>query len=478
MFNFVGEAQAQSVPLTNENRTFGIALNVYYDGETEPETHYEEFNSYTTKRQTVSLSVTPYDADKVIDHVAVAFVYGYNQNAMNIYSATLNIADTGYSVDTEEPTDATEPSTTEPATEAPIDDYVDYEILSESVDKSQPFMSNGTAYNENGNYVVSNTDEAGRVAEYEYDANGNVTLYSVGNYIVEYSYDAAGNVTSLSNPYAESDYTYNGIGNVSAISHNGFSYSFNYDVYNQLISTAIGGTTIVSRTYSAEGRLIRTNFANNQYLENTYDSYGNIKQIKSESGVLANFIYNKKGLVTKVEDVSSGTVTYYQFDFNGSKTSEYRQTNAGALSYRIGYNSNGDKVEKTAVNGQKKTIVTSTDSDGNTTVSNDGITVVSETDDFGRITEVKTSYSGSSDFKTQYTYANGTEPNSTSNDVKSFSQQYGNAELLKYYYGYDGAGNLSVVSETTDMNSWFECYHYDDLNQISHVIDQNNKEQL
>lgn len=475
MFNFVGEAQAQSVPLTNENRTFGIALNVYYDGETEPETHYEEFNSYTTKRQTVALSVTPYDTDKVINHVAVAFVYGYNQNAMNIYSATLNIADTGYSVGTEEPTSATEPSTTEPATEEPIDDYVDYEILSESVDKSQPFMSNSTAYNENGNYVVSNTDEAGRVAEYEYDANGNVTLYSVGNYIVEYSYDAAGNVTSLSNPYAESDYTYNGIGNVSAISRNGFSYSFNYNVYNQLVSTAIGGNTIASRTYSAEGRLIRTDFANNQYLENTYDCYGNIAQIESESGMLAKFIYNKKGLVTKAEDVSSGTVTYYQFDFNGSKIGEYRQTNAGALSYRIGYNSNGDKVEKTAVNGQEKTIVTSTDNDGNITVSNDGITVETETDDFGRVAEVKTSYSGSSDFKTQYTYANGTDPNSTSNDVRSFSQQYGNTELLKYYYGYDDAGNLSRISETTNMNSWFESYDYDWLNQIKHIIDLKNQ---
>ena len=59
MFNIVGEAKADSVPLTNEKRTFDIAMKIYYDGESEPETHYQEFNSNANKRQTVSLSVMP-----------------------------------------------------------------------------------------------------------------------------------------------------------------------------------------------------------------------------------------------------------------------------------------------------------------------------------------------------------------------------------------------------------------------------------
>ena len=57
MFNIVGEAKADSVPLTNENRTFGIAMNIYYDGETAPETHYQEFNSNTNKRQCLCVCV-------------------------------------------------------------------------------------------------------------------------------------------------------------------------------------------------------------------------------------------------------------------------------------------------------------------------------------------------------------------------------------------------------------------------------------
>jgi len=47
-FVLTGQAQGISVPLSNENRTFGIALNVYYQGEDTPESHYQSFNSNTT----------------------------------------------------------------------------------------------------------------------------------------------------------------------------------------------------------------------------------------------------------------------------------------------------------------------------------------------------------------------------------------------------------------------------------------------
>lgn len=58
-FVLTGQAQGVSVPLSNENRTFGIALLVYYQGKETPESHYQSFNSNTTSVQSVSLSVTP-----------------------------------------------------------------------------------------------------------------------------------------------------------------------------------------------------------------------------------------------------------------------------------------------------------------------------------------------------------------------------------------------------------------------------------
>lgn len=473
MFNVVGEAKADSVPLNNENRTFGIAMNIYYDGEESPEPHYQEFNSNTTKQQTVALSVMPDSPEKVVDRVAFAFVYGYNKNTMTVYNAMLNIATVGYSVAEEASTEPTTEEATEAADET-NDDYVDYEVLSETVDKSQPYMSSSSTYDAAGNQVVSKTDEAGNVTEYEYDENGNTTSVIKDDYYVDYSYDTDGNVTLMSNALAESAYTYNGFGNVSAISHNGFTYTFNYDIYNQLISTAIGNVTIASKTYNAEGVLTRTDFANDDFLEYSYDDYGNLVQVVGENGAIARFVYNKKGFVTKAEDVSGNTFTYYQYDFSGNKTGEYRQAEEGDLSYQIGYDSNGNKVEKTSVNGQVKTITSGTNSNGDAFVSNDGVTINSSTDDFGRTTEVKTSYSNSDDFKTLYTYASGSETNSTSNYIHSVTQKHGDNELLQYFYGYDSKGNISVISETTNQNEWFEKYEYDWLNQLTHVVDRKN----
>lgn len=95
-FNISGEAKADSVPLLNESRTFGIALNIYYEGNSVPETHYQEFNSATVHKQTVSMSVTPDNPNEKIDYVSFAFVYGNNKNTMTAYNAMLNIASIGY----------------------------------------------------------------------------------------------------------------------------------------------------------------------------------------------------------------------------------------------------------------------------------------------------------------------------------------------------------------------------------------------
>ena len=478
MFNLVGEAKADSVPLTNETRTFGIAMNIYYDGDDTPETHYQEFNSDTNKQQTVSLSITPDDTDKVIHHIAFAFVYGYNKNTMTVYNAMLNIAPVGYSSTVEDTTEPTTGAATEATTEAEeeSDDYVDYEVLTETVDDSQTFMRTSTEYDSTGNNVVKEINEAGNKTEYEYDASGNVTAMIGGNddYWIEYEYDNDGNMTSLSHDNSANQYTYNGIGNATTITHNGFNYNFNYDVFNQLTSTAIGSQTIASKTYSAEGLLTRNTYANGDYTQFNYDSFGNVSSITGENGEIARFVYNKKGLVAKAVDLSGGTVTYYQYDFNGSKVDEYRQTDAGALSYQLGYDQNGNKVEKTSVNGNVKTITNTTDDNGNSIVSNDGITVKRTSDDFGRVSSVKTAQNGTDKFETLYAYCAGKAANSTTNNVNILTQKFGNTELLKYYYGYDENGNISAVSETTNMNDWFEKYAYDDLNQLTHIVDKKN----
>ena len=466
-FKIDGTAKAESVPLSNENRTFGIALNIYYKNNSTPEMHYQEFNVNTSKNQQVSLSISPGNSEETIDYVAFAFVYGYNENEMTVTNAELNILATGYvtkqSEDSKDDSSVSAGNDSDDDTE--VDDYVDYEVLSESVDKTKPFMQTSSEYDSTGNYVTAETNEQGSTTQYAYDANGNKTAVTDGNgNVTNYTYDTNGNVLSIKNGTSGNDYSYTGSGYVSKITHNGFDYSFNYDVFYNLVSTKIGNVTVASHIYDSNGNLTKTAYANGDYLEYAYDNYGNISVITGETGKIAEMIYNKQGLVTKTVDYSSGETSYYYYTFDGSLESEYRTSSDGSLTHYIVTDSDGNTVEKTSVNGQTKTITTGTDKDGKSFVSNDGITNETSTDDFGRVSTVTTKQNKSDTvFTKQYSYYHGSESNATTNMVGGISYKLSSDRVLDYSYNYNDTGNVENVYENGKKVA---VYTYDELNQL------------
>ncbi len=471
-FNIYGEAMAKSVPLTNSNRTFGIALNIYYEGETTPEMHYQEFNADTSARQSISTTVTPYDYTKTINYVAFAFVYGYNENEMTAYNAMLNISSSNVAIESETSDDTSnDADDTDDEEDTEYDDYIDYEVTSESVDKSQTFMQTSSEYDSLGN-VTSEVDEAGNTVAYAYDSNSNITSITDGEEnVVNYTYNSKNQLTSISSGNAENTYSYAG-NNVLSIGHNGFSYDFSYDVFDNVISTEIGDVALSTNTYSANnGNLTRTTYANGDYIEYTYDDYDNIIKLDGENGTIAKFVYNKKGQIAKSIDVSGGKTTYYYYDFSGSLIGQYAQTENGSLQYIIGTDTNGNSFEQLAINGQTKTITSGTDSDGNEFVSNDTVNSNQTTDSFGRITNVNTTYGDNDAYLTSYEYADGSVDNSTTNTVSKITQMYGDRPLVTYEYEYDGNGNITKVYINNELAN---KYTYDSLNQIKTEYDYVN----
>ena len=343
---------------------------------------------------------------------------------------------------------------------------VDEEVLSESIDKSKPYMQTSSEYDSTGNYVTSETNEQGSTTKYSYDANGNKTAVTDGNgNVTNYTYDTNGNVLSIKNGTSGNEYSYTGTNSVSKITHNGFSYSFNYDVFYNLVSTKIGNVAITSNTYNSNGNLAKTTYANGDY--------GNISLITGETGKIAEMIYNKQGLVTKAVDYSSGETSYYYYTFDGSLESEYRTSSDGSLTHYIVTDSDGNTVEKTSVNGQTKTITSGTDKDGKSFVSNDGVTNETSTDDFGRTTQVRTVRSdGTLVFNTDYEYANGKAENSTTNLISKFSQSYGGDSVLSYDYSYDNNGNITEIKQNGKLTN---KYVYDSLNELKEEYDYVNK---
>ena len=460
-FKINGTAKSNSVPLSNENRTFGIALNIYYNNSSTPEFHYQNFSANTDGYQQVSLSVTPEKTNEIVNYIAFAFVYGYNENEMTVDNAEVNISPLIQSSE-------------DSKNESSEKEAVDEEVLSESIDKSKPYMQTSSEYDSTGNYVTSETNEQGSTTKYAYDANGNKTAVTDGNgNVTNYTYDTNGNVLSIKNGTSGNDYSYTGSGSVSKITHNGFSYSFNYDVFYNLVSTKIGNVAITSNTYDSNGNLAKTTYANGDYFEYTYDDYGNISVITGETGKIAEMIYNKQGLVTKAVDYSSGETSYYYYTFDGSLESEYRTSSDGSLTHYIITDSNGNTVEKTSVNGQTKTITTGTDKDGKSFVSNDGVTNETSTDDFGRTTQVRTVRSdGTLVFNTDYEYADGKAENSTTNLVSKYSQSYGSDSVLSYDYSYDANGNITEIKQNGKLTN---KYVYDSLNELKEEYDYVNK---
>lgn len=466
IFNIVGEAKADSVPLSNENRTFGVALNVYYENDETPEIHYQEFNAYTDQNQSVCMSVYPYEENKVIERVAFAFVYGYNSNIMTVNNAMLNVALSSYSSDTGSASgdDLVEDE----------DDYIDYEVLSEAVDKNQTYMETSTVYDSTGNYVIEEIDEAGNTVTYTYNTSGNTTSLTDGaGKTTNYTYNSEQRLTSISSGNSANSYSYSGAArNIASITHNSFSYSFNYDIFDNLIASKVGNITLSSNTYSSNnGNLLRTDYANGDYVTYTYDDYDNLIELAGENGTIAQFVYNKKGLISKCVDTLSNLTTYYYYDFEGNITGEYRQSADGSLSYYLSIDSDGNQVEKTSVNGQTRTITSGTDSDGNSFTNYDGVTIESESDDFGRTTQVETAKNGLSDsFITEYVYADGSAANSTTNYVSTLTQKYGNTDLVEYEYDYNANGDITSVYEDGVK---IAQYSYDNLNQLSWYADKN-----
>lgn len=405
--------------------------------------------------------------DKTISYVAFAFVYGYNENEMTVTNAELNILAMGYvtkqSEDSKDDSSVSAGNDSDDDTE--VDNYVDYEVLSESVDKTKPFMQTSSEYDSTGNYVTYETNEQGSTTHYVYDVNGNVTsITDADDNVTSYAYDSSGNLTSVKNGDSENSYTYSGLGSVSKITHNGFDYSFNYDVFYNLVSTKIGNVTVASHTYDSNGNLTKTAYANGDYLEYAYDNYGNISVITGETGKIAEMIYNKQGLVTKAVDYSSGETSYYYYTFDGSLESEYRTSSEGSLTHYIITNADGNTVEKTSVNGQIKTITTGTDKDGKSFVSNDGVTNETSTDDFGRVSTVTTKQNKSDTvFTKQYSYYHGSESNATTNMVGGISYKLSSDKVLDYSYNYTDTGNVENVYENGKKVA---VYTYDELNQL------------
>ena len=493
-FVLTGQAQGVSVPLSNENRTFGIALNVYYQGEDTPESHYQSFNSNTTSVQSVSLSVTPENSEKVVESVDYAFVYGYNSNTMIPSNAMLKVMvspETTQNEDvttsntesnvSESTTTSSDVSNIQETTADTDDSNIEYgDMLSEKLDTSKSYIKSESTYDSKGNYVTEETDENGNATKYTYDANGNKSSVTNGNNVeTSYTYDSSDNATSITTGGASNRYDYDYQGNVESISHNNFSFKFNYNEYNKLLSTYVGDSQIVSNTYSPyNGNLLKVSYANGSVISYTYDEYNNVTNIKCNDNIVAEYTYNKNGQISVCDDSESGETTYYYYDCNGNLEGQFILGKDSTIANSVTTDENGNTVEKTEIGNNTRTITSGTDSDGKSFVDYNGLKTTEEKDEFGRTTSILTKgIKDNKDYKVEYTYADGKETNSTSKAISSLTQSFDTKTVASYTYSYDENGNIIMVAQDSKLtgveteDGVTNRYYYDSKNQLVEEYD-------
>lgn len=296
-FKINGTAKSNSVPLSNENRTFGIALNIYYNNSSTPEFHYQNFSADTYAYQQVSLSVTPEKTNEIVNYIAFAFVYGYNENEMTVDNAEVNISPIIQ-------------SSKDSKNETSEKEAVDEEVLSESIDKSKPYMQTSSEYDSTGNYVTSETNEQGSTTKYSYDANGNPLTYRDG---MSMTWKNGRQLATLTNGDTSISYGYDSDSVRTTKAVNGVKYTYAY-LNGQLLYETRGDAKFYY-SYDANGILYNVRYTltdgGTEYsYYYTHNSRGDIVGIYNGAGELkAHYEYDAWGNVISITDNNGNAIT-------------------------------------------------------------------------------------------------------------------------------------------------------------------------
>ena len=236
--------------------------------------------------QQVSLSVTPEKTNEVVNYIAFAFVYGYNENEMTVDNAEVNISPLIQSSE-------------DSKNETSEKEAVDEEVLSESIDKSKPYMQTSSEYDNTGNYVTSETNEQGSTTKYSYDTNGNPLSYRDGmsfewengrilkkintsDKSVQMSYDSNGMRTQKTVDGVKTNYYYDSNKNLIAIVKGNDTLLFYYDSDGSATSFSYNGT-MYFYVKNLQGDVVRIiDLSGTEVASYVYDAWGNIKDTKGE----------------------------------------------------------------------------------------------------------------------------------------------------------------------------------------------------
>lgn len=372
-------------------------------------------------------------------------------------------------------------------------------------------------YTPDGNYLSKYIDENNVATSYEYSLTNGLLLSEklANDNTISYGYDAIGMLKSVLQDVTNvltgdavtmnTEYSYEN-DKIKSISHNGFSYTYDYDIYGNVQSINVGETQLVSYEYNNDyfGNISKITYANGDEIIYSYDNKDNIIGIKfnDDSDWRYTYTYDEYNQLKSFTDNVSKRVTTYNKTIDGIKYVEVVETlgENSKVIYGITEENKGQYTQ--SVFGKDYSIKTETQYDSTTsnTVTNktagtvvfgaDGqIENICTKDAFERIvsdymtmhanTETETVPFGVSlSLKNEYTYKNASD-NQTTRLVDTFtSTVYWESETetkilrsVSLKYDYDEAGRITMISVPENPNNPttytpVNIYKYDEAGQL------------
>ena len=344
-------------------------------------------------------------------------------------------------------------------------------------------------YSSNGQFVTKTVDQDGINELYEYeDTTGYLKKYTdkKGNETV-YTYNSnADLLTSVSQTLdngqtISANYTYNDSDSIQKITYNGFEYTFSYDSFGNRTQTKMGSNVLSTNTYGANnGNLNCVTYGNGDYIDYTYDDYGNVISQSSNGQPRFNWTYDSSGNIYSHEDLANSQKIMYNYDSTGRlirQTEKNTADNTNGYTYEYGYdlNNNVNKLS-TQVGGASFTESYSYGEDNlpETYTSGTGKTTTYSYDNILRRTQTTINTTNPINIKYTYLVSDRNEGDSqTYRTTKVGWEQIGD---LIYKYEYDDNGNITKISRKKDVEGStytdLQQFHYDELNQLVRCDDR------
>jgi len=273
-------------------------------------------------------------------------------------------------------------TTTLPGGESVANTYNAYDNLTQTQAKDSGGVVKATAtlaYPASSNYGLpsSKTDADSHVTSYGYDTNGDLTSVTTPlGRLTQWGYNALGVKTSRTDALGRlTTYTLDGWERVTTVTYpdsttKTVSYdadssptaftdatgttSRTYDSDNRLLSESKGGSTVVSHTYDAAGKLgllSTTTDANSRVLTYAYTSLNQIYTVAEAAGTAA-YAYDANGNQTGLSN-PNGTTVADVYDTANRLSSITNKTGGGTTlsSFGYGYNSDDKRTSATEANG-------------------------------------------------------------------------------------------------------------------------------